>query len=495
VSAGVKPTERYRPDDKDNGMIRVCFALFALIVAVSPGLASAAPAAPDARARFQYLDTRLATQEAPLNVKPWTAPERQRVEAAIAQLAQAAPGLVQRAGAYRPVRVFRTDRLGNEQFPVGMVVNEHVLFVADSFFGAAAPQPKGAAFTMRDPAFGLARAVAHLADGAGRAAGSREWIQIAQPIVGKARAKAKGMNATLTELVQKGDESAAQEAGTPTTFATFTLSELLAQYAGALAVKKDWPAPAPVKAFVERRMLGAFAPEDAARRYAEGQALIEQGKFNDAAKAFEAAVKADAGFRDAHMRRGVIEKYRGDFAKAATHYDAAVKASNGAPPSTLLLERAFALLQLNQNDKRERAVADLTTIIDIAPGLGVEYVERAYGMRGEAQLVQKQWAKAAADFTAVVQIDPSNSVAWRNRGRARFEVKDAVGAIDDLDKAIQLDARDADAYFIRGYAYGSLKQYRQAKADLEETLRIAPHMEALVRPPLDFVNGEIAKGR
>ncbi|MBM3540729.1 MAG: tetratricopeptide repeat protein [Alphaproteobacteria bacterium] len=476
-------------------MIRVCFALFALIVAVSPGLASAAPAAPDARARFQYLDTRLATQEAPLNVKPWTAPERQRVEAAIAQLAQAAPGLVQRAGAYRPVRVFRTDRLGNEQFPVGMVVNEHVLFVADSFFGAAAPQPKGAAFTMRDPAFGLARAVAHLADGAGRAAGSREWIQIAQPIVGKARAKAKGMNATLTELVQKGDESAAQEAGTPTTFATFTLSELLAQYAGALAVKKDWPAPAPVKAFVERRMLGAFAPEDAARRYAEGQALIEQGKFNDAAKAFEAAVKADAGFRDAHMRRGVIEKYRGDFAKAATHYDAAVKASNGAPPSTLLLERAFALLQLNQNDKRERAVADLTTIIDIAPGLGVEYVERAYGMRGEAQLVQKQWAKAAADFTAVVQIDPSNSVAWRNRGRARFEVKDAVGAIDDLDKAIQLDARDADAYFIRGYAYGSLKQYRQAKADLEETLRIAPHMEALVRPPLDFVNGEIAKGR
>lgn len=475
-------------------MIRVCLALLALIVAVSPGFAVAAPAAPDARARFQYLDTRLATQEAPLKVKPWTAPERQRVEAAVAQLGQAAPGLVQRAGAYRPVRVFRTDRLGGEQFPVGMVVNEHVLFIADSFF-AAAPSPKGAAFTMRDPVFGLARAIAHLADGAGRAAGSREWIQIAQPIVEKARAKAKAMNATLTELVQKGDEAAAQEAGTPTTFATFTLSELLSQYAGALAVKKDWPAPAAVKAFVDRRMLGSFAPEDAARRFAEGQALIEQGKFNDAAKSFDAAIKADAGFRDAHLRRGVIEKYRSDFAKAVTHFDAAVKASNGAPPPALLLERAFALLQLNQNDKRERAVADLTTIIDTAPGLGVEYVERAYGMRGEAQIVQKQWAKAAADFTAVVQIDPSNSVAWRNRGRARFEVQDAVGAIDDLNKAIQLDARDADAYFIRGYAYGSLKQYRQAKADLEESLRIAPHMESLVRPPLDFVNGEIAKGR
>ena len=468
-------------------MIRLLFALTAVFLLAS-SLGAAAGPAPDARARFQYLETRLLTQEAPLRAKPWAPQERQKVEAAIAAVMQAAPGIVQRAVAYRAVRVYRTERLGSEQFAVGMVASEHVLFIADSFFATAAP----GGFTLKAPGFSLARALAHLADGNGRASGTKEWVQISQPIMDSARAKAKELNLTLTELVAKGDEEVAKGAGTPTTFAAFNRSELLAQFAAALAVKKDAPVAPSVKTYVERRLLATAPPEEAARRFSDGLALVEQGKFDDAIKAYDAAIKADPGFREAYFRRAMIEKYRENWEKANLFFDQAVRASNGAPPTQLLLERGFVHLQRKQFDK---AIADLTLVIDGAPGLGVDYVVRAYGMRGDAQLVTKNWVKAAADFTAVIQIDPGNSVAWRNRGRARFEVQDGPGAIEDLNRAIQLDPKDADAYFIRGYAYGSLKQYRQAKADLEEALRIAPQMQALVRPALDFVNAEIAKGR
>jgi tetratricopeptide (TPR) repeat protein len=469
-------------------MTRFFVALAALLILATGAAAAPTPGAAPAGGRFQYPDSRLQTQEAPLPAKPWAQGERQKVEAAIAQIAQAAPGLVQRAGQYRQIRVYRTATLGGDKQPVGMVASEHVLFVADHFFaGSASGQ-----VSMKDNGFALARALAHLADAAGRASGSKDWVQLVQPLMDKARTRAKELKTTLTGLSGAGNEQVAAELNLPSIFAAFSRSEALAQYAAALAVKKDFPAPPAIRTFVEKRMLANGQPEEAAKKYFDGLSQMEQGKFDEAMKLFDQAVKLDAGFRDAYYRRGLVEKFRGQWEKAAVNFDMAVKTSNGSPPPQLLVERGFAYLQRKETDK---AIADFTAVLDYAPGPAVDYYARCLGMRAEGYMLKKDWQKAAADFTSILAFDPNHSVSYRLRGRAKFEMQDAVGAIDDLNKAIALDKSDPDAYFIRGYAYGSLKQYKQAKADLEEAQRLAPNLQPTVKPALDFVNGEIAKGK
>ncbi len=108
---------------------------------------------------------------------------------------------------------------------------------------------------------------------------------------------------------------------------------------------------------------------------------------------------------------------------------------------------------------------------------------------------KREYAKALADLNFVIEINPQSSYAYLTRGRAKYEQQDAVGAIADYTKAISINPKDPRPYFMRGFAYGSLKQYKEAKVDLEEAIRIDPEITPLAKPPLDFVNAEIAKGK
>lgn len=440
--------------------------------------------------KFVFIEARQPSAEAPLVVKPWTDEERAKLRAMLETIQKAAPGLMQRAVAYRPVRIYRTERLGQDDTLAGVIRPDHAIVVGDRFFkGAATPGAIGT----QDSYFMLVRSVAHLADAANKASASKEWIDLVKPMIDKVRAAAAQNKQRLGDLMAKGDDAPARQAGLPTVFAAFSPSEALAEFTAALVVKKDYPEPPAVKAFVEKRELSpTFTPDEASRRFHEALSAFENAKVDDAIKLYDQAIKLDPNFREAYLNRGLIYKYKGEWDKALADFDQGIKLSYGEVPSEVYFERGFAQLQKKNFDP---AIADFTAAIDRSPTRNAMDVGQSHALRAEAYMNKREYAKAAADLNIVIEDNPQSSYAYLTRGRAKYEQQDAVGAIADYTKAITINPKDPRAFFMRGFAYGSLKQYKEAKADLEESIRLDPQIEPLAKPPLDFVNAELAKGK
>jgi tetratricopeptide (TPR) repeat protein len=107
---------------------------------------------------------------------------------------------------------------------------------------------------------------------------------------------------------------------------------------------------------------------------AEGQRLLSQMKFEEAAAAFDAAVAADP-----------------------------------ANP-VLLASRGAALIALGRYDE---AFADFDRAVALAPDN-----PRLYFRRGMGRMAQKDFEAAAADFSRAIDLDHQYAVAFYSRGMA-----------------------------------------------------------------------------
>jgi tetratricopeptide (TPR) repeat protein len=69
-------------------------------------------------------------------------------------------------------------------------------------------------------------------------------------------------------------------------------------------------------------------------------------------------------------------------------------------------------------------------------------------LRAEAYLASRQKKKAAADFAAVIELNPSSAAAYLGLGKAQ-EYEDSERAIEFFTKALTLNPKLADAYTLR----------------------------------------------
>jgi len=134
------------------------------------------------------------------------------------------------------------------------------------------------------------------------------------------------------------------------------------------------------------------------------------------------------------------------------------------------------------------------------------YHSDVYRNRGELYLFHKEYAKALADFTAAVRIDPKdivslyycaiayndsgqydsaireygralalndkNPVFYDGRGLSFYYKKDYSRAIEDFTKAIELNPKYPRTYSSRGLALAELKEFDRAIADLNKALSL-----------------------
>ena len=87
------------------------------------------------------------------------------------------------------------------------------------------------------------------------------------------------------------------------------------------------------------------------------------------------------------------------------------------------------------------------------------------------------------------------SWAFNNRGLAYWHKQDAARAIADYSRAIALDPRNADALYNRGFTYGRLREHDRAFFDIDAVVRLQPGaVDARVqRGWLFAVQGEYAR--
>jgi len=101
-----------------------------------------------------------------------------------------------------------------------------------------------------------------------------------------------------------------------------------------------------------------------------------------------------------------------------------------------------------------------------------------YQKRAAAYLGREDFEKAIADLTKVIELDPNDANGFKDRAKAflgiRRNSQNIQNAIKDFSSAIDLEPKDAEAYGIRGEAYAGLGLSEKANADFEKALSLKP---------------------
>ncbi len=102
---------------------------------------------------------------------------------------------------------------------------------------------------------------------------------------------------------------------------------------------------------------------------------------------------------------------------------------------------------------------------------------------GMAYAAQAKWLKAATAFEngaalAMTQADPRAADLWLQAGNAALAGNDALRAIKALDTALATGVLDGEAageaHLDRGRAHGALGHQAEARADLDQALKLVP---------------------
>src|SRR3990167_697886 len=107
--------------------------------------------------------------------------------------------------------------------------------------------------------------------------------------------------------------------------------------------------------------------------------------------------------------------------------------------------------------------------------LAAAFYFRAEGYFSQAYFSQGDYARAIADYSEAIRLDPQFVEAINGRGFAYSNQKDYARAIADFSEVIRLNPQWADAFYHRGYAYFSTKDYVRATADFTEANRLYPN--------------------
>jgi tetratricopeptide (TPR) repeat protein len=174
------------------------------------------------------------------------------------------------------------------------------------------------------------------------------------------------------------------------------------------------------------------------------------------------ALKKDPENAEAFFISGLANEEMGDTIKAIDSYQNAVARDKRQYDALKQLGILFSI------KKDKLAVDYLRNASQIRPDkpeplyiLGMFYQDN-----GEPD-------KSLSVYNEIIQIDSSYKLAWYNRGYVFLVYKqDYHKAIESFNKVLQLDQDYSDALYNRGYAFELLGDYKSARKDYEQVLRM-----------------------
>lgn len=126
-----------------------------------------------------------------------------------------------------------------------------------------------------------------------------------------------------------------------------------------------------------------------------------------------------------------------------------------------------------------RAIADYSRSIALNPDR-----PNAHYARGRAHQQVQAWSAAIADHERAIEINPTFVDAWVSLGVAHFELRQFEDALAATDRAIEIDPEEPVAYNNRGLTYRNLGQLRRAIEDYDRALALEP----------DYHNARVGRG-
>ncbi|MFB3921540.1 MAG: tetratricopeptide repeat protein [Terriglobia bacterium] len=265
-----------------------------------------------------------------------------------------------------------------------------------------------------------------------------------------------------------------------------------------LTVSAGNPAPGP---------FGVARPVEsveARNRYDSGLSLLRQGRIDEAAEAFRAAIRSDADFVDAHYALGValsrmgkehlpaaVDQFLEVLRLKPDHVDARVDLSfvlsqeGDSTAAAAQLERAIKVAPTNadlyillgkahyESNDFPKAIESFRRALELNPRLGAAH----YGI-GLTYSKEHDYPHAIQEFTSALQLDPGDSYSHLELGKILLDQGDPAEASRQLNEAIRLRPNSAEAHLELGRLYRRQDDSVRAETEFREALRLQPNLIA-----------------
>ena len=196
---------------------------------------------------------------------------------------------------------------------------------------------------------------------------------------------------------------------------------------------------------------GSSAPNASMEHYNKGVQLGQQGKFPEAKKEFEQAVKIDP----ASVQPKTFLKIIQDMEAKKLEGQAAVHLFKG---TTYANKRQF-----------DDAIKELTRSLEISP----RYPETYYN-RGLIHGMKDRWEQAIADFNRALELNPRYAYAYNDRGKIYLRQGKYDRALSDFNRVTEIEPRDWTGYFHKAIAFENLGRNKEAGEAYKTALQYAP---------------------
>ncbi|WP_426736592.1 tetratricopeptide repeat protein [Myxococcus faecalis] len=280
-----------------------------------------------------------------------------------------------------------------------------------------------------------------------------------------------GVTPVTTPSVATADGADLREKGTPPGTA-------VASPAGTPSAQE--PVPFPSKPSAEVAQARTPNPALAAARIRDGDALMKERRYREAAFAFLDASHADEGHVEALFKLGNALAVLGYYGQAVEKWESAIQLTKDAAIRQSAQDNiARARTKMAQSGASPQAAGQ-------APGSGpVAETTRAQARRAYEQGVQRigsrDFATALTHLTQAIQLEPMLAVAYTARGSANIGLRRYAEAAADYQFAMELEPQAASPLYGLAESYRALGRNAEARGLYE---RYAASSAADVRPQL-----------
>jgi tetratricopeptide (TPR) repeat protein/predicted Ser/Thr protein kinase len=196
----------------------------------------------------------------------------------------------------------------------------------------------------------------------------------------------------------------------------------------------------------------------AARMEADrGLVLHSQKRFDEALRAYDAALKMNSAYVDVLRWRGEVLLVQGKWAEAAAAFDAYLH-KGGTVSAAIYRQRALARVQLGRHAE---AVEDYGRALDATPKAD-ERVPLCLA-RGQEYLALNALQPALRDFEEVLGLAPDDADARLGRAHIRVKLGDTEKGVADADRAVKGEPPSKEPRLWHGAA----RVYAQAAAQMQ----------------------------
>ena len=217
-------------------------------------------------------------------------------------------------------------------------------------------------------------------------------------------------------------------------------------------------------------------PDDVVARTSLVVAFHRLGEDDRALACYEATLKIDPQYAEAHYFRANILYRRGNVREAIAGYTLAIglqpeliESHEETAPQDRLTDYTPSPAEMYWIAKPARRILELNKALESNPGRADLFKERA------AQYDRlRNYSQAIADYTSSLALQPDDASALHSRGVAYEQLGQNDRALEDYQQAIVLNPQLSNAYIHRGVTLGQMGNFRQSIASLTEGIRLAP---------------------